>query len=65
MRNLGSVQHAVPILPIHDEAAAREFYVDFLGFWVERELRACETMRVTRLDCTLDLSRHRGDVLPH
>ncbi len=57
-----------PILRIFDEAKAREFYVDFLGFSVDWEHRF-ETdlpiyMQVSRGDCALHLSEHHGDCTP-
>ena len=58
----------VPVLRIHDEALAREFYVDYLGFTVEWEHRFEPGMplylRVCRDETTLDLSEHHGDSTP-
>lgn len=59
---------AVPVLRIQDEAVARRFYVDYLGFQVEWEHR-CEAdfplyMRVVRGETVLDLSEHHGDGTP-
>lgn len=57
-----------PILRIFDEAKAREFYVDFLGFTVDFEHRfdpgAPLYMQVSRDDCRLHLSEHHGDASP-
>ena len=57
-----------PILRIFDEAKAREFYVDFLGFRVDWEHRFAEGlplyMQVSREDCILHLSEHHGDCSP-
>jgi catechol 2,3-dioxygenase-like lactoylglutathione lyase family enzyme len=57
-----------PILRIFDEAKAREFYVDFLGFKVDWEHRfepgAPIYMQVSRDDCVLHLSEHHGDATP-
>ena len=54
-----------PILRIFDEAKAREFYLDFLGFRVDFEHRFGENlplyMGVTRDGVTLHLSEHHGD----
>lgn len=63
------VFHApIPILRIFDEAKARQFYVDFLGFHVDFEHRfepdAPLYMGVSLGDCTLNLSEHHGDASP-
>lgn len=59
---------AVPVLRIQDEARAREFYVDYLGFDVEWEHRFEPGMplylRVRRGQAVLDLSEHHGDGTP-
>lgn len=58
----------VPILRIFDEAKAREFYVDFLGFRVDWEHRFEDGLplylQVSRGDCCLHLSEHHGDATP-
>ena len=58
----------VPILRILDEAKAREFYVDFLGFKVDWEHRFDDNaplyMQVSRAGCVLHLSEHFGDCVP-
>lgn len=58
----------IPILRIFDEAKAREFYLDFLGFTVDWEHRFEETaplyMQVSRGGLTLHLSEHHGDGTP-
>lgn len=58
----------VPILRIFDEAKAREFYVDFLGFTVDWEHRFEPGMplymQVSRDGLTLHLSEHHGDGTP-
>jgi catechol 2,3-dioxygenase-like lactoylglutathione lyase family enzyme len=58
----------VPILRIFDEAKAREFYVDFLGFTIDWEHRvdagAPLYMQVSRGECLLHLSEHYGDCSP-
>jgi len=59
---------AIPILRIFDEAKAREFYCDFLGFAVDFEHRFEADMPlymgVTRNGLTLHLSEHYGDASP-
>lgn len=59
---------AVPILRIHDEALAREFYLDYLDFALEWEHRFEPGMplymRIRRDDTVLDLSEHHGDGTP-
>ena len=63
--NLGKT---TPILRIFDEAKAREFYVDFLGFKVDWEHRFEPGlplyMQVSRGGCVLHLSEHHGDASP-
>jgi catechol 2,3-dioxygenase-like lactoylglutathione lyase family enzyme len=58
----------VPILRIFDEAKAREFYVDFLGFSVDWEHRFEPGlplyMQVSRSGCRLHLSGPHGDACP-
>ena len=58
----------VPILRIFDEAKAREFYVEFLGFKVDWEHRfEANTplyMQISREGCVLHLSEHHGDCSP-
>ncbi|WP_313704526.1 glyoxalase superfamily protein [Massilia sp.] len=62
---LGSV---TPILRIFDEAKAREFYVDFLGFEVDWEHRFEPGfplyLQVSHGACVLHLSEHHGDCCP-
>lgn len=57
-----------PILRIFDEARARDFYVDFLGFAVQWEHRFEPGLplylEVSRDVCTLHLSEHHGDCCP-
>jgi catechol 2,3-dioxygenase-like lactoylglutathione lyase family enzyme len=57
-----------PILRIFNEAKAREFYVDFLGFKVDWEHRFGENfplyMQVSRAGMGLHLSGHHGDATP-
>jgi catechol 2,3-dioxygenase-like lactoylglutathione lyase family enzyme len=58
----------IPILRSFDEAKAREFYVDWLGFRVDWEHRFEPAlplyMQVSRGDCILHLSEHHGDATP-
>lgn len=61
--------HAVtPILRIFDEAKAREFYVDFLGFTIDWQHRFEPALplylQVSRDGCVLHLSEHHGDACP-
>ena len=58
----------IPILRLFDEAAARAFYVDFLGFRVDWEHRFEADlplyMQLTLGDCVLHMSGHHGDATP-
>lgn len=57
---------AVPLLRILDEAKAKAFYVDFLGFnldWGNRSTGAF-FMQVSLDECVLHLSEHSGDAAP-
>jgi hypothetical protein len=58
----------VPILLIFDEAKAREFYCDFLGFRIDWEHRFEPDlplyMQVSRSGLVLHLSEHFGDCTP-
>lgn len=57
-----------PILRIFDEAKAREFYLDFLGFNLDFEHRFADGMplymQVSKAGCVLHLSEHHGDCSP-
>ena len=57
-----------PILRIFDEARAREFYVDYLGFQVEWEHRFEDGLplylEVSRGNVRLHLTEHHGDCSP-
>jgi uncharacterized glyoxalase superfamily protein PhnB len=57
-----------PILRIFDEAKAREFYIDFLGFKVDWEHRFEPGlplyMQISKDACVLHLSEHHGDCSP-
>ena len=58
----------IPILRIFDEAKAREFYVEWLGFQVDFEHRFEPGLPlylgVSRGGCKLHLSEHHGDSTP-
>ena len=58
----------IPILRSFDEAKAREFYVDFLGFSVDWQHRFEENtplyMQLSKGDCIIHLSEHHGDASP-
>lgn len=62
------LSRVTPILRIFDEAKAREFYVDFLGFqvdWAHRfDAGLPLYLQVSRGDCILHLSEHHGDASP-
>ena len=57
-----------PILRIFDEAKAKEFYVDYLGFKVDWEHRFEPGlplyMQISKDGCVLHLSEHHGDSTP-
>ncbi len=57
-----------PILRSFDEAKAKEFYVDFLGFKVDFEHRFADDlplyMGISKGDCVIHLSEHHGDCSP-
>ncbi|WP_415971980.1 glyoxalase superfamily protein [Rhodococcus sp. 077-4] len=59
---------AIPILRIFDDSEARAFYIGYLGFTVEWEHRFEPHLplyvRISRAQCTLDLSQHYGDGTP-
>lgn len=58
----------IPILRIFDEAKAKEFYVDFLGFKVDWEHRLESGLplylQISKDDCVIHLSEHHGDCCP-
>lgn len=58
----------IPILRIFDETAAKDFYVDFLGFSVDWEHRFEEGlplyMQISKGGCLIHLSGHHGDCCP-
>ena len=61
-------RRTVPILRSFDEAKAREFYVDFLGFTIDWEHRFEPGlplyMQVSRSGIVLHVSEHHGDGSP-
>src|SRR2546422_8057132 len=62
------ILQTIPVLRIFDEAKARKFYVDYLGFAVDWEHRFGDNfplyMQISRAGCTLHLSEHYGDACP-
>lgn len=62
------LQMGIPILRIFDEAKAREFYLDFLGFSMDWEHRFGPGFplyaQVSRSGLILHLSEHHGDASP-
>ncbi len=62
------VSNPIPILRSFDEAKAKEFYVEFLGFSVDWEHRFEEGfplyMQVSKGDCVIHISEHHGDSTP-
>lgn len=63
-----SFESPIPILRMFDEAKAREFYLDFLGFSVEFEHRFEADLPlylgISRNGLKLHLSEHHGDATP-
>ncbi len=63
-----TIEKAIPVLRIFDEAKAREFYVDFLRFKVDWEHRFEPGlpiyMQVSRGPMVLHLTGHHGDACP-
>ncbi|HAV37556.1 MAG TPA: glyoxalase/bleomycin resistance/extradiol dioxygenase family protein [Massilia sp.] len=63
-----TLSKVAPILRIFDEAKARAFYVDFLGFEVDWEHRFEPGfplyLQISRGSCVLHLSEHHGDCCP-
>jgi len=58
----------IPILRSFDEARARAFYIDYLGFiedWSHRfEPTLPLYLQLSRGDCVLHVSEHHGDCCP-
>jgi catechol 2,3-dioxygenase-like lactoylglutathione lyase family enzyme len=63
-----TLNKAIPILRMFDEAKARQFYLDFLGFSVEFEHRFEADLPlylgISRNGLQLHLSEHHGDASP-
>lgn len=63
-----SFGNTTPILRSFDEAKAKEFYVDFLGFKIDWEHRFEEGlplyMQISKDGCVIHLSEHHGDCAP-
>jgi uncharacterized glyoxalase superfamily protein PhnB len=63
-----TLHRVTPILRMFDEAKAREFYLDFLGFSVEFEHRFEPGfplyMGIVRDGAIIHLSEHHGDAAP-
>jgi uncharacterized glyoxalase superfamily protein PhnB len=59
---------SIPVLRSFDEAQARAFYVDYLGFSVDFEHRFEDGwplyFQVSRDGCVLHVSEHHGDASP-
>ncbi len=57
-----------PVMRVFDEAKAKEFYLDFLGFTLDWEHRFGDNFplyaQVSRAGLTLHLSGHHGDASP-
>lgn len=62
------MQAPIPVLRSFDEAKAREFYLDFLGFkvdWAHRfEPDTPLYMQISKGQCVIHLSEHFGDASP-
>lgn len=60
--------HTTPVLRVFDEAKAKEFYIDFLGFTVEWEHRFEDGLplylEVSRDHVKIHLTEHHGDCCP-
>lgn len=59
---------AIAMLRVFDEAIARAFYIDYLGFTWDWESRATASdplyAQVSRGDCVIHLTAHYGDGTP-
>lgn len=62
------LQMGIPVLRIFDEAKAKQFYLDFLGFQMDWDHRFAPDlplyMQVSRSGLQLHLSEHHGDASP-
>ncbi|MCL4832555.1 MAG: VOC family protein [Caldilineaceae bacterium] len=63
-----ALSRVTPILRSFDEAKAREFYIEFLGFQVDFEHRFEANfplyMGISKDDCVLHITEHHGDCSP-
>lgn len=63
-----TVKQTTPLFCIFDEAKAKEFYLDYLGFQLDWEHRYEPGMplyvQVTLGDATIHLTEHHGDCSP-
>lgn len=61
-------QTIIPVLRIFDLAAARTFYLDYLGFKIDWQHQFGENfplyLQISKADLILQLSQHHGDVTP-
>ena len=61
-------QVITPVLRILDEAKAREFYIDWLGFSIDWEHRFGENFplycQISKDDIIIHLTEHYGDCIP-
>jgi uncharacterized glyoxalase superfamily protein PhnB len=61
------IKRTIPIFRIFDEAKAREFYVDYLGFNVDWEDKPEDSpiyVQISRGGLIIHLSEHYGDCCP-
>jgi Glyoxalase superfamily protein len=67
-KNTLKFESAIPILRIFSVEKAKEFYVDFLGFTIDREHRFGDNFplyaEISRSGLKLHLSEHHGDASP-
>jgi hypothetical protein len=58
----------IPVLRILDEAKAKEFYVQWLGFSIDWEHRFGENfpvyLQISKDDIVIHLTEHHGDCIP-
>ena len=63
-----SFRKPTPILRIFDEAKAKEFYLEFLGFKIDWEHRFEAGfplyLQISKGDCVVHLTEHHGDCSP-
>ncbi len=63
-----NIGHTTPILRIFDEAKAKEFYIDYLGFKIDWEHRFAPNLplylQISQDNCILHLTEHHGDCCP-